>query len=212
MSQNPSESSSPRPSSGPRGWNWGAFLLNWVWGLGNGTKLGLLMFVPVVNLAIPFVLGAKGNRLAWENSRWQSVEHFKKTQKVWAWAGLGLWVFLAGFSGLFFVIYVGASMSLKNSEVYERAVDQLSRCPACMASLGAPLETDAPRGSYVDSANSGVASMSIEVRGPKGAGTVFLDAHKYLGRWNLDVAELEIRASGARIDLLQTDPGTKAAP
>src|ERR1019366_10250458 len=31
-------------------WNWGAFLLNWIWGIGNNTFIALLMFVPVVNI------------------------------------------------------------------------------------------------------------------------------------------------------------------
>jgi hypothetical protein len=26
-------------------WNWGAFLLNWIWGIGNNTFIALLMFV-----------------------------------------------------------------------------------------------------------------------------------------------------------------------
>jgi len=33
-----------------KGWNWGAFLLNWIWGIGNSTYIALLMFVPLVNI------------------------------------------------------------------------------------------------------------------------------------------------------------------
>ena len=39
-----------------------------------------------------FVLGAKGNEWAWQNKRWQSVEHFKKVQKLWAVWGFILFV------------------------------------------------------------------------------------------------------------------------
>jgi hypothetical protein len=28
-------------------WNWGAFLLNWIWGVGNNTFIGLLTLIPV---------------------------------------------------------------------------------------------------------------------------------------------------------------------
>ena len=52
-----------------RGWNWGAFLLNWIWGLGNSTFIALLMFVPVINLVMPFVLGVKGSSWAWQNRK-----------------------------------------------------------------------------------------------------------------------------------------------
>jgi len=38
-------------------WNWGAFLLNWVWGVGNNTFIALLTFIPIFGLVMPFVLG-----------------------------------------------------------------------------------------------------------------------------------------------------------
>lgn len=66
-----------------RGWNWGAFGLNWIWGLGNGTYIALLALIPIVNLVMIFVLGAKGNEWAWKNKHWASVEHFKNTQRRW---------------------------------------------------------------------------------------------------------------------------------
>src|SRR4030042_369667 len=63
-----------------RGWNWGAFLMNWIWGIGNKVWIALLCFIPFVNWVMPFVLGAKGNKGAWQNKTWNSIEHFKKTQ------------------------------------------------------------------------------------------------------------------------------------
>ncbi len=44
-----------------RRWNWGAFLLNWIWGIGNQTYIALLALIPGVNLVMLFVLGAKGS-------------------------------------------------------------------------------------------------------------------------------------------------------
>ena len=67
-----------------QGWNWGAMLLNWIWGLGNSTYIALLMFIPLVNFVMFFVLGAKGNEWAWRNKRWDSVEHFRSVQRKWA--------------------------------------------------------------------------------------------------------------------------------
>jgi len=69
-------------------WNWGAFLLTWIWGIGNNTYIALLSFIPFVNLVMLFVLGIKGSAWAWKNKRWESVEHFKSTQRKWAIAGL----------------------------------------------------------------------------------------------------------------------------
>lgn len=73
-----------------RGWNWGAFLLNWIWGIGNKVWISLLCFVPFVNWVMPFVLGAKGNEWAWQSKDWNNIEHFKKTQRAWMWWGVGI--------------------------------------------------------------------------------------------------------------------------
>src|ERR1700729_2742399 len=73
-------------------WNWGAFLLNWIWGIGNNTFIALLVFVPVIGLVMPFVLGAKGSRWAWRNGQWDSVEHFKHVQRLWAIWGVIIWL------------------------------------------------------------------------------------------------------------------------
>ena len=72
-----------------RGWNWGAFLMTILWGLGNGVYWrSFLVIVPVVGIIMPFVLGAKGNKWAWQSKQWDSIEHFKSTQKKWALGGL----------------------------------------------------------------------------------------------------------------------------
>jgi hypothetical protein len=68
-----------------RRWNWGAFLLNVIWGLGNKTYIAFLALVPAFGFVMIFVLGAKGSDWAWRNKRWDSVEHFKRVQRQWAW-------------------------------------------------------------------------------------------------------------------------------
>ena len=83
-------------------WNWGAFFLTWIWGLGNQVYIALLALIPLVGLVMIFVLGAKGNEWAWRNKRWDSVEHFVRVQKKWAAWGVGIFLvivllsFLAG--------------------------------------------------------------------------------------------------------------------
>ena len=74
-------------------WNWGAFLLSWIWGVGNNTFIALLALIPIFGqLVMPFVLGAKGSRWAWRNGRWDSVEHFKRVQRQWAIWGALIWL------------------------------------------------------------------------------------------------------------------------
>jgi hypothetical protein len=75
------------PIPAPVGWNWGAFFLTWVWGIGNGVWISLLSLIPLVNLVMPFILGKQGNTLAWEVGDWESLEEFQRIQRRWAWAG-----------------------------------------------------------------------------------------------------------------------------
>jgi len=83
-----------------RGWNWGAFGLSWIWGIGNSTWIALLAIVPIVQIVMIFVLGAKGNEWAWQNRYWKSVDDFKKAQRVWTIAWLIVLVIIVIFFGL----------------------------------------------------------------------------------------------------------------
>lgn len=84
-----------------RGWNWGAFFLGLVWSIGNKAWIGVFIslfawiFTVVsswlelewmgwlTGIIVWVVFGWKGNEWAWQNKRWDNVEHFKRTQKVW---------------------------------------------------------------------------------------------------------------------------------
>ena len=93
------------------GWNWGAFLLGWVWGLGNRTYIALLSLIPLVNIAFAFVLGWKGSRWAWRNKQWNSPEHFLWAQRSWT-----IWgVIIQGSSllaGAFLRLFPNAGMEI----------------------------------------------------------------------------------------------------
>ncbi|MFA5976456.1 MAG: ribonuclease G [Elusimicrobiota bacterium] len=79
-------------------WSWGAFLLNWIWGISNGTYIALLALIPYVGFIMAIVLGFKGNEWAWRNKRWESVEQFQRVQKKWTLWGVGLVGGLIGLS------------------------------------------------------------------------------------------------------------------
>lgn len=72
-----------------KGWNWGAFLLPWLWGVCNNVWIALLVLIPFPPfiLAWAIVLGVKGNEWAWRHKGWDSIEDFKKTQRKWSIAG-----------------------------------------------------------------------------------------------------------------------------
>lgn len=180
------------------GWNWGAFLLNWIWGICNGTFLALLVFVPFVGFIMPFVLGAKGSEWAWRNKRWDSVEHFKRVQRNWAIAALAT---IAAFILLIATVAVIAITAMKNSDAYVGAVSRLQDSQEAVAALGAPVTTGWPSGSISTSGPKGKADLSFSAKGSKAKGTVYLDATREMGQWRFDRIELEVEGQGERIDL-----------
>ena len=78
--------------------NWGAFLLTWIWGIGNNTWITVLMtwivmplcmcLIPIVGMFVPLGIciwfGIKGNEWSWKNKYWSDVETFEKSQRSWA--------------------------------------------------------------------------------------------------------------------------------
>lgn len=64
-----------------KGWSWGAFALHWIWGIGNQVWISFVVFVLGFIWAI--VLGIKGREWAWQSKKWDSIEHFKRTQGTW---------------------------------------------------------------------------------------------------------------------------------
>ena len=71
-----------------KGWNWGAFFFNWLWGICNGIYWPLILIV--LNF-IPYV------GWAWKAKAWSSIAEFKRVQHNWAIAIL--WIF-----GISFII------------------------------------------------------------------------------------------------------------
>lgn len=70
-----------------RKFNWGALLLNWIWGVGNKSYQALWALVPFWGIIWMFVCGVKGNEWAWKNKNWSSVEDFNNVQTKWATVG-----------------------------------------------------------------------------------------------------------------------------
>ncbi|MEO7726274.1 MAG: hypothetical protein ABIS45_03410 [Burkholderiales bacterium] len=75
--------SSIEPPPGIKGWSWGAFLLNWIWSIGNRVWIGLLCMVPYIGLIMAIYIGFKGREMAWRARRWDSIEHFNEVQRKW---------------------------------------------------------------------------------------------------------------------------------
>lgn len=91
-----------------QGWNWGAFLLPGLWPFTNNVWIGLLSWIPYVNLPIVLMLGLKGNTWAWRSRKWQSLEAFKAHQRAWAKAAI---ITYSSLFGLFLLLaFIGANL------------------------------------------------------------------------------------------------------
>jgi hypothetical protein len=180
-------------------WNWGAFLLSWIWGVGNNTFIALLALVPLLGLIMRFVLGAKGSRWAWRNGRWDNVEHFKRVQRRWAIWGAVIWVVsLVLFAGIF----VGIFSILRHSEAYQLGVSRLQSNPIAINLLGTPISAGNPTGSISTVNSSGKASLNFTVSGPRASGVAYVEAIKKNGVWSLTRLILKLNGSDNAIDLI----------
>ena len=182
-------------------WNWGAFLLSWIWGIGNNTFIALLTLVPFIGILImPFVLGAKGSAWAWRNGRWDSVAHFKRVQRLWAIWGAIIWIgCILFFGGLFGSVFY----TLKHSEAYQLGVSTLQDNPAAIAILGRPISTGMPFGSVsFNGSRRDRAGLTFSVTGPKAAGRVFLEAVKKRGVWSITKLALMVDGREGVINLI----------
>lgn len=181
-----------------KGWNWGAFLLNWIWGIGNSTYIALLMFVPFVNIVMFFMLGAKGNEWAWQNRTWRDVEHFKQTQKKWRNAGLIL--FFVIFPLLF--TFIG---SMLKGEAFEQSMTAISQNSEVIEIIGEPIEASYfVMGSIQISNAKGEASLQYSISGPKGNADVYVQAYKEIEMWSLYNVIVYIPESGEKVKVVTT--------
>jgi hypothetical protein len=100
---------------------------------------------------------------------------------------------------------------MKTSDVYKEALARAKANPAVVRALGAPIEEGLfVSGSIQVSGPSGSAELSIPLSGPRGKGTIFLEARKSEGRWSFSKLLVEVDGAKERIDLLR--PGEMPLP
>lgn len=159
-------------------WNWGAFFLNWIWSIGNGTFIGLLTFVPVLGLFMPFVLGAKGSRWAWQNHRWESVAAFQRVQRRWAQLGAAFVALFIGMAaaGLYF-----AAEGYKQLDIYTLAADSLENDAELRDIVGGNYSVAATGFNWSGTS----ASFDFDIVGPVRTTAVRVYVEKVRGKWSV---------------------------
>lgn len=183
-------------------WSWGAFFMNWIWGLGNSTYIALLMFVPFVNIIMFFVLGAKGSKWAWKNRIWEDEAHFVKTQRNWAIAGAICWLALPLLiAGLVF----GIMGSLTSSGAYRLSLAKAAEDKAVIAIFGEPIDAGwLTTGKVQISGSKGRADLSIPISGPKCSGDVISRSEKLNGEWVIHLLAVKADCNNDTIVLINT--------
>ena len=198
-----------------RRWNWGAFFLNWLWGLGNRTPIALLTLLPPLSFVMPFVLGAKGSAWAWRNGRWDSVEQFRRSQRRWAIWGFVLMippllvclVSVAALTGLLGPINVNSryvTINAGSDQPGAMAEQAFRASPAVIAALGQPLDGYSSSGSQSMVNGSGEASYNVRASGPKGSGTAALKAQANFGEWS--ITSFTLASGGGTVDVVPPAP------
>jgi hypothetical protein len=85
------------PAEVADGWNWGAFAFPVLWSMSHEVWFGLFALIPGLDIIVRFVLASRGNQLAWQRRRFQSVEQYQDVQRIWRNAGIGFVAVMAAF-------------------------------------------------------------------------------------------------------------------
>lgn len=86
-------------------WNWGAFMFQGIWGIGNYAYLALLCFIPIFNFIWMFVCGFKGNEWAWKSGKFTKLDDFLATQETWNRAGRICFFIALGIVAFYLLIF-----------------------------------------------------------------------------------------------------------
>ncbi|NQT34062.1 hypothetical protein HQ587_02635 [bacterium] len=88
-----------------QGLNWGALMMNFLWGLAMKVPWTWLCLIPLFGSIFPIYMWIKGNEWAWQYRRWDSVEQFRRIQMAWTIWGLIL-SFAVMILGLILIVWL----------------------------------------------------------------------------------------------------------
>lgn len=165
-------------------WNWGAFCLNYIWGVGNSSYRAFLIIIPIYGLYVFYQLGKYGSRWAWKNRLWADEAHFVRTQRNWARASL----LVIGLAIPIFILLPWAVVSIfHNNDAVKSSMTILRSDPVSIEKMGEPIETGFwISGSIQTGGGNGGASLRIPITGPKCGGHAMMEATKTYGLWTVN--------------------------
>lgn len=182
-------------------WNWGAFLLSWIWGIRHGVWSAFLVFIPIFGIFWIFILGAKGSQWAWENGTWPDPETFWAQQHRWNIAG----VIILFASILLGVLFAMLSMQfLSDSDAYKLSYQKVQSDAYIVKTLGKPIKRDGSviGNIHVEYGGVGQAELEYTIKGPNGEAHVNVSAVKESGRWVLQYLSVKFKNTGETRNLI----------
>ena len=168
-----------------KGWNWGAFVFGWIWAIANQAWLGLLTLIPFVNIVMIFVLGAKGNEWSWKNKNWESVESFKKAQRIWNIVGLVVFILsiVGAIVGILITFLVLPNVISSPDSIVGSTLQIISEDSNVTDELGEPIErVGFPSTSVSIINNTKDTKASFKIAGPLGEGGVTVIKKEQFGQ------------------------------
>ena len=130
-------------------------------------------------------------------------------ERNWKWvvpAGCG--AMLAAAVAFVGVVLFAVMTTIRHSDPYAAAVSQARASAAVRHALGVPIREGwfVAGNVNVQLGGSGTASLSIPLSGPKGRGTLYVQATKSAGQWRFSQLVLALKGSDEELDLLDDHP------
>lgn len=131
-----------------------------------------------------------------------------KPERSWLARNWG-WLVAAAF--VLFLSFVAAILLsvfslIQNSDATKLAIKTAETSPVIAEHIGSPMKVGwLISGNIEASPGAGTAKLMIPISGPKGLGTLDVEAHKRAGQWHLDLLEFEKDDSSVWINLLPAE-------
>ena len=93
---------------------------------------------------------------------------------------------------------------MKSSQAYQQALAKTKADSRVTEALGSPIVPGwFTSGSTQVNGASGDANLAIPISGPKGKGTIYLEASKFGGEWTFSKLIVELEPTGEKVNLLE---------
>jgi hypothetical protein len=108
---------------------------------------------------------------------------------------------------MLFVFVAFLTAFMKQSGAYKGALERAKASPEVVAAIGTPMKDGLfVAGNINVSGSTGRADLAIPIAGPKGTGTIYVEASMMLGEWHFDREIVQVSRDRQRIDLSDGRP------